>query len=174
VRGSIILSNDKIKPPSKFTGNFARKANRRNRTKDFSCYVCAKRLPIEARITTLYCKSCLKKRRAESHAEDYKKSAAKKDLIPRTKVCKMCGSAFEFLKAKNKLRDICLDCIRALDIRARNRRCIYCNEILQDPLNTVKNKNKNYRTKRMKIFCNKKHKNMAWYVLGNMSENASM
>ena len=57
------MSNDKIKPPSKFTGNFARKANRRNRTKDFSCYVCAKRLPIEARITTLYCSDCLKKRR---------------------------------------------------------------------------------------------------------------
>ena len=166
MQGSIILSNVKIKPPSKFTGNFARKQNKKNRTKDFSCYVCAKRLPIEARITTLYCKVCLKKRRAESHAEDYRKRAAKQDLIPKTKVCKMCGSAFEFLKAKNKLRDICLDCIRALDIRARNRRCIYCNEILQDPLDS--------KTKRMKIFCNKKHKLMAWYVLGNMGKNASM
>ena len=160
------MSNDKIRPPSKFTGNFARRQNKKNRTKDFSCYVCGKSLPIESRITTLYCKVCLKKRRAESHAEDYKKRAAIQDLIPKTKVCKMCGSAFEFLKVKNKLRDICLDCIRALDIRARNRRCIYCNEILQDPLDS--------KTKRMKIFCNKKHKNMAWYVLGNMSENASM
>ena len=166
MRGSIILSNDKIRPPSKFTGSFARKSNRRNRTKDFSCYVCAKRLPIEARITTLYCKPCLRKRRAESHAEDYKKRAAIQDLIPKTKVCKMCGSAFEFLKAKNKLRDICLDCIRALDIRARNRRCIYCNEILQDPLDS--------KTQRMKIFCNEKHKNMAWYVLEHEGKNASM
>ena len=148
-----ILSETEVKP--KFSGKFARHTAKKNHKK--ICVTCEKPMEIGRRITARYCCTCMEKRRKESYQRRYDERARLLKITPVPHKCSRCGITYEFLRSTHKFRDLCLACLREVELNVRGLKCLYCDSAI------FRGKMKNLPA--VRYYCSKDCATRGWYIL---------